>query len=204
MLNLRHLRGFVRPVALVGALAVALWAGACTSPTANQTGALLRATEDTGQLFALTGSAAYLPSGLNLTTRNVVVVVVFDDGSVAFDVAFDILPSGQIRVMPPRTVAIGPNVLPKSLDLLPSASGTTWSALTEAPAAGYIRDTAQVINVGQPIVMQVRPSFCSLQVLNVLSAKFVVDSVNTTSRKIFYRLLANPNCGRRGLVPNQY
>lgn len=204
MPKLRHFRGFVRPAALAGALAAALWAGACTNTTGNQTGPLTLAIEDTGQLFALTGSAAYLPSGINLTTRNVVVVTVFDDGSVAFDVAFDILPNGQVRVMPPRTVAIGPNVLPRSLDLYTPVAGTAWSAVTVAPQTGYIRDTAQVISVGQPIVMQVHPTLCSLQVLNALSAKFVVDSINATSRKIFFRLLANPNCGQRGLVSNQY
>jgi hypothetical protein len=203
MLNLRHVRGCARPLAFAVATAAALVAGACTSTTGTQTGPLSLAVEDTGQLFALTGSQPYYPSGLNLTTRNVVVVSVFDDGTVAFDVAFDILPNGKVKVLPPRTVAIGPNTLPNSLDLY-TPTGATWSSLTEAPQSGYIRDTAQVINVGQPIVMQVRPSLCSLQVLNALSAKFVVDSVNPTTRKIFFRLLANPNCGRRGLVPNQY
>ena len=202
MLNLRHVRGRARSLAFAIAAAAALVAGACTSPTGNRTGPLTRVVEDTGQLFALSGSQPYYPSGINLTTRNVTVVTVFDDGSVAFDVAFDLLPNGQIKVMPPRTVAIGPNVLPPSLDLLKSTG--TWSSLTEAPPTGYIRDTVQVINVGQPIIMQVRPSFCSLQVLNALSAKFVVDSANATTRKIFFRLVANPNCGRRGLVPNEY
>ncbi len=204
MLNLRRRRGFARTAALACALVAALWAGACTRATGNQTGSLTLAIEDTGQLFALTGSRPYLPSGINLTTRNVVVVTVFDDGSVAFDVAFDIMPNGQVRVMPPRTVAIGPNVLPPSLDLQVPAAGTAWSAITVAPQTGYIRDTAQIISVGQPILMQVHPTLCSLQVLSALSAKFVVDSVNATTRKIFFRLLANPNCGQRGLVSHQY
>ncbi|MBI3790427.1 MAG: hypothetical protein HY275_06070 [Gemmatimonadetes bacterium] len=201
---LRRFRGFAHRLVLPVIVAAALVAGACTNSTANSNAGLSLAVEDTGQLFAMSGVPTYYPAGLNLTTRNVVVVTVFDDGTVPFDVAFDLTPGGQVRVLPPRTVALGPTVGPVNLDLLKSTAA--WSAITEAPQTGYIRDTIQTIGVGQPIIMQLRPPLCALAIagLNTISAKFIVDSVNVPARKIFFRLLANPNCGRRGLVPNQY
>ncbi len=200
MPTLRHLRVAILPL-LAGA---ALLAGACNSTTGTSTAGLTLAVEDTGQLFAMTGVPGYYPAGLNLTTRNVVIVTVFDDGSVPFDVAFDITPSGQVKVYPPRTVSLGPTVGPISLDLL-KVTGS-WASITEAPQSGFIRDTAQVLNPGETILMRVTPPLCQLYLsgLNTLNAKFIVDSVNVPARKIFYRLLANPNCGRRGLVVHQY
>lgn len=202
MLNLRHFRGSARSLALPLLLGAALVAGACTSPTSARTGPLSVAIEDTGQLFAISGVPPYYPAGLNLTSRNVVVVTVFDDGSVPFDVAFDLLPNGQVKVMPPRTVALGPTVIPINLDLY--KPGGTWATVTEAPVEGYHRDTVQVVSVGEPIIMQLSPPLCALQFVRTLHAKFVVDSVNIPGRRIYFRLLANPNCGRRGLVANQY
>ncbi len=202
MLILRLLRGSTRSVVLAASCVAALLAGACTDPTSNRTGPLALAAEDTGQLFAMSGVPTYYPAGLNLTSRTVVVVAVFDDGTVPFDVAFDLLPSGQVRVLPPRTVALGPAVVPVSLELL--KAGKPWAEVTEAPAEGYIRDTVQVVSVGEPIVMRVQAAVCSLQLAQTIAAKFVVDSVNIGGRRIYFRLVANPNCGRRGLVANQF
>ena len=197
----RPLQAPIRRLAVPLAICAAALIAACDSATrANQ--ALTRAVEDTGSLFAISGVPPYYPGGLNLTSRNVTVVTVFGDGSVPFDVAFDITPLGKVAVMPPRTVALGPNVVPLSLNIF--KPGQAWSLVTEAPAAGYTLDTIQVVGPLEPVVFELKPAYCSLQLQSSLYAKFVVDSVNVASRRIYYRLLVNPNCGRRGLVANGY
>lgn len=198
---LRHVQAPVRRLAVPLAIGAAALLAACNSATSPHQ-ALLPAIEDTGSLFAISGVPPYYPGGLNLTSRNVTVVTVFGDGSVPFDVAFDITPLGKVAVMPPRTVALGPNVVPLSLNIF--KPGRTWSLVTEAPAAGYVLDTIQVVGPLEPVVFELKPAYCSLQLQPSLYAKFVVDSVNVIGRRIYYRLLVNQNCGRRGLVANQF
>ena len=202
MLNLRHLplaaRRLATPVAIGVAAAIA---AACANNATRNTGPLRLSVEDTGQLFAISGVPGYYPAGINLTSRNVVVVTVFADGTVPFDVAFDLTPSGQVKVMPPRTVALGPNVVPISLNIF--KPGKPWAQVTEAPLAGYTPDTIQVVGANEPVVLEYRSLSCSFSILSSQYAKFVVDSVNVPGRRIYFRLLVNPNCGRRSLVANK-
>ena len=190
----------IRPFVLLALVGAALAGGACgaTQPKVN----LTFVTADTGRLFALSGVQAYYPSGLNIPSRVVVVTDVFSDGSVAFDVAFDITPAGKVRVLPPRSVVLGPNVVPAQVSLFVSPG--TFDATTEAPVTGYVADSVQTVNPGQTVVAQLHPVECSASLLKTLHAKLVVDSVNVVSRMLFYRIVVNPNCGRRGLVPGGF
>ena len=184
-------------VALVGA---ALAGGACgAASTTAPTGALSLVTFDTVQVFAMSGVASYYPSALAIFTRQVVPTVIFSDGTVAFDVAFDITAAGSVRVLPPRSVVLGPNLAPEQVGLLPQPL-VAWDDLREAPLTGFTLDSTVTILPGQTLVIQTHTVFCSSAALPTQNAKLIVDSVNVISRLIYFRLATNPNCGRRNLA----
>ena len=178
----------------------ALAGGACgtTEPKVN----LTAVTVDTGRLFALSGTDPIFPTAINIPARVVVLTTVLSDGTVPFDLAFDLTPAGKVRVLPPRSVLLGPNVVPSIVGLFVSTA--TFDATVEAPVGGFTYDSVQTVNPGQPFVVQMQPRDCAFSVLRTMHAKMVVDSVNLVSRLIYYRLALNPNCGRRGLVPGGY
>ncbi|MBI2796423.1 MAG: hypothetical protein HYX65_06960 [Gemmatimonadetes bacterium] len=190
----------LRLTSLFALVAAALAGGACgaTEPKVN----LGLVTADTGRLFAMSGTDPIFPTAINIPSRVVVLATVFSDGSVPFDLAFDLTPAGAVRVLPARSVVLGPNVVPPVVGLFVPTG--TFDATTEAPVAGFTYDSVQVVSPGQPFVVQVRPVDCSYGVLTTMHAKMVVDSVNLVSRLIHYRIVLNPNCGRRGLVPGGF
>ena len=190
----------LRIASLLASLCAALVGGACGSTEVKFP--LSFVTADTGRLFALSGVASYLPSGLNIPARVVVAAQVFSDGSVPFDIAFDLTPAGKVLFLPPRAVVLGPNVVPPQIGLL-VATGT-FDATTEAPVAGFVLDSVKTVNPGQTVVVQLHPVTCSASVLTTMHAKLIVDSANVVSRLIYYRIVVNPNCGRRGLVPGGF
>ena len=183
--------------ALAGA---ALTGGACgAASTTSPTAPLQLVTFDTVQVFAMSGVAPYYPSALSIFTRQVVPTVIFSDGSVAFDVAFDITAAGTVRVLPPRSVVLGPNLAPEQVGLLPQPL-TTFDNLREAPLAGFTLDSAVTIPTGQTLLIQTHTVFCANAAVRAQNAKLVVDSVNMVARLIYFRLATNPNCGRRNLA----
>ena len=190
----------LRLTSLVALVIAALTGGACgsTEPMVN----LTIVTVDTGRLFALSGTSPIYPTAINIPARVVVLTTVLNDGTVPFDLAFDLTPAGAIRLLPPRSVILGPNVVPPIVGLLVSTA--SFDATTEAPVTGFVYDSVQTVNPLQPFVVQVRPNDCRFSVLQTMHAKMVVDSVNLVSRLIYYRIALNPNCGRRGLVPGGF
>lgn len=183
-------------VALAGA---ALAGGACgASDTTAPRAALQLVTFDTVQVFAMSGVAAYYPSALSIFTRQVVPTVVFSDGTIAFDIAFDLTPAGAVRIVPPRSVVLGPNLAPEQVGLL--LPGVAFDAVREAPLTGFVLDSVVTIVPGQALLVQTHTVFCANSTLQTQNAKLVVDSVNVVSRLIFFRLATNPNCGRRNLA----
>jgi hypothetical protein len=183
-------------VALVGTALVGAACGAAGS-AAPQT--FSNVTFDTVQVFAMSGIASYYPSALAIFTRQVVPTVIFSDGTVAFDIAFDLTPGGSVRILPPRSVVIGPNLAPEQVGLLPQP-GVAFDAIQTAPLTGFTLDSTVTIPPGQPLLIQTNTVFCSSFVPPQQYAKLIVDSVNTVSRLIYFRLATNPNCGRRNLA----
>ena len=190
----------LRRTSLLALVLAALAGGACatTEPQVNLTFVLA----DTGRVFALSGTDPIFPTAINIPSRVVVIATVLSDGTVPFDVAFDLTPAGKVLVLPARSVVLGPNVVPPSIGLF--LPGGTFDAATEAPSVGFVLDSVKTVSPGEPFVLQLRPLECSFSILQTMHAKMVVDSVNLTSRLLYYRLVLNPNCGRRGLVPGGF
>jgi hypothetical protein len=190
-----------RPTRVVVVIAIAALAVACgdlTRPKAS--------TPNFGVSYtvtALTGAPVNVPTALNFlggTTRA--------DSRFAFDVAFDLDPSGAVSILPVRLVAgaLGDAIhqqqtgLPLKRVGLQKVSGP-FEALREAPASGY--DTLSVLTLTPGTVVAVQ----LLDFANCFTgfggseiyAKITVDSVDA-ERRIYTRTVVDPNCGYRGLV----
>ena len=188
----------VRLLALVAAVGAIAAMNACGDPTA------IKAQFDNADrpnltLYALNGTLPSLPSAIQIRAASTTRV----DASFNFDVAFDIDTSGKVLAYPVRAVAaefvgahqVGLLQTDKSFD----------DALT-APTGGYKYDSVMVVPVGKTVFVDVIDrNSCSIYSLlgQQIKAKFVIDSVNTSSRRVFVHLLANQNCGFKSLVKGE-
>jgi hypothetical protein len=189
-----HLR---YPAAAVAALAGLALATGCKD-TSILRPTLVVAT-DSLIAYALTGTSPALPSALAVTFRSTVRV----DGSAAFDIAFDIDSTGKVVVSPVR-------VLVNQLSGAPSVGiqtmfTTPFDDIKAAPGGYYRPDTAIVVSPGQPFVVLTNRATgsdaCVYDPTPRVYAKVVVDSVQTASRAIFFRVVVDPNCGYRSFQP---
>jgi hypothetical protein len=184
-----------RVVALtLGVLAV-LAAAACSSLT--KPAATYASLLSTYELTAFTGastSAVTAISFLGGASRA--------DANFAFDVAVDLDGTGHPVIYPVRTVAsdLAGSMKRVGLQLV---SGP-FDAVREVPSAGYDTLTAKTINVGDVLAVQLLDLTTCLYSLGGqnLYAKLTIDSVNTTSRRLYGRTVIDPNCGYRGVVPD--
>ena len=190
-------------VSPVGLAAVVFGVSACDAP--NTTNNLISVIADTLTVFALTGTppsypAAYLASSGAVTRA---------DGGFNFDVAFDINASNQVIIYPQKLVGVP--CVSGALNCGGALGGkpvglqritVAFDSLERAPAAGYQFDSTFALAPGQGLVMQVQSSSeCPLSFSTVMYSKFVVDSIDTVRRSIYFRAVNDPNCGYRSLIP---
>ena len=176
------------------ALALVLCAGvltACDSPNLLQ--AQLPTAEDTYDVFALTGTPAAYPSGINTYIRSTVRV----DGNANFDVAFDIDDAGKVLIHPVQKVvtSLGGNrrVGLRKVD-------GSFASVTIAPSGTY-PDSSVVASPGEVVVVQsVRNGVgdaCQFDISPYVYTKLTVDSLSLVSRAIRVSAVVDPNCGFR-------
>jgi hypothetical protein len=177
------------------AVALAVLAVACGDPTKPK--ATYANAPSSYSLYAFTGApvnAATAISFLGGAARA--------DASFAFDVAFDLDAAGRPIVYPVRVLAsalagpvkrVGLQVVPGSFD-----------SVREVPETGYDTLSAKTINPGDVLAVEMFDLQTCLYSLGgqMLYAKLTVDSVNTTSRRLYARTVLDPNCGYRSVVPD--
>jgi hypothetical protein len=165
---------------------------ACGNP--NSLHATLPITADTLSLWALSGTPPMYPSGVSITSRQVVPV----NAAALFDVALDINAAGVPVVYPPKLIVSGSR--PVGIQL---ASGP-FDGVKEAPSSGFETDSALVLTPGQTVVVQsphnISGEVCEFAISPNLYAKITVDSVNLASRILYLRMGLDPNCGFRSLA----
>jgi hypothetical protein len=164
---------------------------ACEDPNLLQ--AQLPTVEDTYDVFALTGTPAAYPSGINTFIRSTVRV----DGNANFDVAFDIDQAGQILVHPVQRVVS--SITSTRRVGLRKVDGT-FESVTIAPTGNYA-DSTVVASPGDVIVVQaVRNGLndaCQFDISPFIYTKLTVDSISLASKAIRVRTVLDPNCGFR-------
>lgn len=180
----------------LGVFAAAIVASACSDPLHITAQDLV--VVDTVTVYALTGTSPSLPSGLDVFTRQPIIV----DGLAAFDLAFDIVSPTQVRILPVRFVVTSPSGV-RNVGIKPSPG--TFEQLLNAPSGIYQTDSSLVVNIGDVVVVQTPRGFpgefCQYALSPYLYAKISVMSIDLTARTIQFQLGIDPNCGFRSFQP---
>lgn len=172
----------------------------------------LAARVDTVTVYALNGTSAALPSGINIAagqlsgdTSILRPLAVPSDGATLFDFAVDIGASGNVVAYPVPLVV---RSAARRVGLQKVA--TPFDQIGQAPQNGYGYDSVEVSLTSSDVLL-VQASRaglgerCGDRVTYgydpVLYAKGQVISVNTADRSVKMRFVLNPNCGYRGLKP---
>jgi hypothetical protein len=151
-------------------------------------------TNQTFTVFALTGTPTNAPAAISFSNKSTTRI----DGSLDFDVAFDLSKTGAPMLLPLGQVGT-PVSGARSVGML-RVSGT-FESVTEAPRTGYVFDSTMVVAPGQVIVVQSQEPNCSYSFTPYIFTKIVIDSVNVPARALYGRTLINLNCGFRSLAP---
>jgi hypothetical protein len=151
-------------------------------------------------VYALNGSAQTLPAGIELRGLTVVRV----DPNWAFDLAFDLDASNEVVVHTVKNVSTELVNLPR-VGL--QTSTLTFDQLIDAPSSGFVYDSLLTVPIGKTVVVdKIDPScnrFGGAFLGFNIRAKFVIDSVSTSRRAIYVKMLSNPNCGFKSLEPGE-
>ena len=77
--------------------------------------------------------------------------------------------------------------------------------LPNAPTGEYEADDPLVLNVGEVAVIEARRNrggdICTFAISPNIYSKIVIDSVSSGTNAIWFRIVANPNCGFRSFAP---
>lgn len=176
----------VLPALFVGAAVTVL---ACDDPFGLPL-ARIPNTVDTVSLYALRGTPLTLPSGYYVEFR----LPVRTDTTVLFDFVFDIDAGGQAQLLPTGALGLGRASGIKIVDM-------PFDAVTMAPPRPYVDSTAVAVTAGTVAVLHSRPSSCSFLSTVFFYAKLRVLAIDPVERRIDFEILADVNCGYRGLEP---
>ena len=177
---------------LVVLAVAAIACGDITRQTATYTSALQSFT-----VYSLTNSPPSVPNAINFLGG-----VTRATAGFSFDVAIDLDATGTPVIYPVRTLggALAGSLKYVGLQKL----ATPFASLREVPATGYDSTNAQALTIGGTVAVVLRdPTACysvNLITSQLIYAKMVIDSVNVPVRKIYGRIVIDPNCGYRGVV----
>lgn len=186
----RSLRSFVVAAGMLGAAAACGDNSNFLSPASSAN--VIR----TYNVWALSGTNSALPAAVQFSALTAERPQLLANGSVNFEVAFDLTADGKVRFMPARSVVPqAPSGAP-TVGLTKSTS--SFAQVTRAPDRGYIDDSTLVVGVNEVVLVRLVSSGCVLG--DPYYAKAVVDSIIATERRIVLRALTNRNCGYRALT----
>ena len=176
-------------------MSVVVGLNACGDPTNLE--ANLPTTVDTLSVFALSGTPPTYPSGISIVARQAVLV----NGFASFDVAFDINASGNAVIYPVKLVVSSPGgSRPVGLIKVPGV----FDEVLAAPKTGFGADSGIVMSPGEVVVVQsahnTSGDLCVFAINPNIYAKFTVDSVNLSTRLLYFRMGLDPNCGFRSFA----
>jgi hypothetical protein len=180
----------------LGVFGAAIVASACTDPIHITAQDLT--TVDTVTVYALSGTSPSLPSGLDVFTRQPIIV----DGLAAFDLAFDIVSETQARILPVRFVVTSPSGV-RNVGIRPSPG--TFDDVLKAPSGTYQTDSSLVVSLGEVVVVETPRGFpgefCQYALSPYLSATISGIAIDIKTRTIQFELGMDPNCGFRSFEP---
>jgi hypothetical protein len=183
---MRHARTVAAPCALVAGLAAL---AACGDPL-GLPAATFTNDVDSVSLYALSGTPPATPSAYRVEFRQIIRV----DQTATFDFAFDIDTAGRALLLPTGALGLGRNSGVQ-------VTSQTFDSVRVAPTRGYALDSAVVVSPGSIAIVQSQLALCTWGGQAFYYAKLLVLDVDTNGRRIDFLILANTNCGYRGLEP---
>jgi len=183
-------------LASVAAAAAIVAAAGCG---AGQNTATVDVQFDTLVAYALNGTDPLQPSAFDLASASLVV----PDGTLSFDVAFDINPRGHALLEPAGAVAadFGSEFGPGTRRVGLQRSALAFDSIQFAPTSHYFFDSTFVLVPEQTVIIATSPPGCAGTSNPTVYGKMVLDSVNLTLRTIHFRATVDPNCGFRSFLP---
>ena len=152
---------------------------------------------DTLAVYALTGSPLAFPTALVTPAHTVVRA----DASLEFDVAFDIDAQGNALLYPFRLV-VDPTAARRTVGI--QRMNVPFDSVRRAPTGGYRYDSVTVVPEGAVAVIQAqRDVECRFDFSRTIYSKIVIDDIDPVTRRIDFRILVDPACGFRDLVPGR-
>ncbi len=146
---------------------------------------------DTLKMYAVDGTPVYRPSAYVISIRSVIRL----DQTSTFDFLYDVTPDGEHVFLPLGAVVNTGRTTgnPGFLDAF-----TPFDSIASAPQTGYISADTVRARVGD--VFYVRSAVDANCVLGIpYYAKLQVLGFSDTDRYVYFRILANVNCGYRNL-----
>ena len=164
---------------------------ACGDPQTLR--ASLSTVEDVYTVFALTGTPAAYPSGINTYFRTAARV----DGNGNFDVALDLDATGQVVFYPVQKIV---SSLATTRRVGMKKVPGTFESVLIAPEGTYA-DSVIVAKEGDVIVLQSQRNgsgdACQFDFSPYIYTKLLVDSIAPATRTIVVQAVLDPNCGFR-------
>jgi hypothetical protein len=183
----------MRGVAVLAVGTVAVGTAACKALTDVPAG--LSTVADSGIVYAINGAPAGAPTAVHFYTGSRTAA----DASFFFDVAFDIDGSGNVVLLPQRTVA---SQLTTTHQVGLQKSSQAYADINDAIKSGYRADTALVVSAGQTVLVQVQDPACAVSIASTsIYAKLQVLSVDPVGRTMQVQYAADPNCGFLSFAP---
>lgn len=144
-------------------------------------------------VYALSGSDIDLPSAISFAA----LFAVRASGVFDYEVAFDIDAAGNAVAYPLALIA-AEEANPRRVGLLKVPG--TFEQLTSAPRDGYVYDQPLVLAKGDVVAVESQIP-CSYPYPPVVFSKFVIDSINPSTRAIHISAVTDPSCGFRSFLP---
>lgn len=177
------------------ALAAFAALAACSDPN-DIADASLSNVIDTVTVFSMSDDNISLPTAYSITSRAAVRTW---EAGINFEFVYDIDAEGRSVFLPILLFDLLPDGAFKPGLKRPSV-GTTFDQMTRAPLNGYITGDTVAVAVGDLFYVRTTVSGCSF--LGVpLYAKVEVLDFDAAARSVRLKVLANQNCGYRGLKP---
>ncbi len=152
---------------------------------------------DTLVVYALSGSPLAFPTALVTPAHTVVRA----DANISFDIAFDIDAQGNALLYPFRLI-VDPTAARRTVGIL--TVNVPFDSLLRAPSGGYRYDSVTVAPTGTVAVIQAtRDIECRFDIGRQIYSKIVIDEIDAITRRIAFRILVDPACGFRDLVPGR-
>ena len=178
-----------KPV-LLAAAGLLLATAACGDP--DELKARFETVGDTLVVYSLSDSPLGYPTALNTPFLQVMRA----DGSLTFDVAFDIV--GDSVALIPIQLMVGANT-GRAVGILDTTA--TFDEVTLAPRRGYDDSTVTYLGRGDVAILEAESSYCQFDLSRIVYSKLVIDDFDPDTREIFFRLYVDPNCGFRSFLP---